>query len=253
MHPETRREGDANRCARDRARIMHTRVSPALADARRDAAPVRRFRRGATAINPPAVAEPYGNPEMNTNTPETVNPAPAAEKPAAAPRAVSPLTACKRAENKGNRDTATRVRILTAAGQVLSTAAGARKGTDGNANRLADTLNREETRACFTAEERAFLLEECELLRKGNAPRRAAREMLRNVTARAAKSGETSRREKETARENAADARAAENAAKSARKSRKAEILAASATRPLTAEERAFLSAPARKRAAAAA
>ncbi len=193
---------------------------------------------------------------MNTNTPETVNPAPAAapaEKPAAAPRAVSPLTASKRAENKGNRDAATRVRILTAASQVLSTAAAARKGTDGNANKLADTLNREETRGCFTAEERAFLLEECNLLRKGNAPRRAAREMLRNITARTAKDGETTRRENETARENAADARAAENATKSARKSRKAEILAAAKTRPLTEDEVAFLSAPARKRTAAAA
>lgn len=187
---------------------------------------------------------------MNTNTPENVNPAPA---PAAAPRAVSPLTASKRAENKGNRDTATRVRILTAASQVLSTAAGARKGTDGNANKLADTLNREETRGCFTAEERAFLLEECTLLRKGNAPRRAAREMLRNITARTAKDGETTRRENETARENAADARAAENAAKAARKSRKAEILAAAASRPLTPEEVAFLAGNRKAKAAAAA
>jgi len=182
------------------------------------------------------------------NTPETVNPA-----PAAAPRAVSPLTASKRAETKGNRETAAAVRILTACRHVLDTAAANRKGTDGAANRLAETINREETAALFTPAESEVLRAVCETLRKGVAPSREARRILADVTARAAAEGEARRKANEKSTGNAADARAAENAAKSARKSRKAEILAAAATRPLTAEEVAFLSAPARKRAAAAA
>ena len=184
------------------------------------------------------------------NTPETVNTSAPAEKPA---RPVSPFTAAKREENKGNRDTAARIRLLTAARHALDTAAANRRGTDAAANAVADKLNRDETRECFTAEERAELLAACETLRKGVAPSRAVRATLAGIIAREAEKGENSRREKETATGNAAAARAAENAAKSARKSRKAEILAAAASRPLTAEEVAFLAGGNRKAKAAAA
>lgn len=205
-------------------------------------------RRWSSDVNPPAVAKITAQCTMNTNTPENVNPA-----PAAAPRAVSPLTASKRAENKGNRETAAAVRILTACRQTLDTAAANRKGSDTAANRLAETLNREETAALFTAAESDTLRATCETLRKGIAPSREARRILADVIARAAANGEMIRLAREADTRNAADARAAENAAKSARKSRKAEILAAAAKRPLTADEVAFLSAPARKRATAAA
>lgn len=126
---------------------------------------------------------------MNTNTPETVNPAPVAAPAEKAKRAPSAFAVAKAKVREINRDAARAAAVCNSAFVSLETARKNRKGSESAANTLRKAFNAPECAASkdgkrpalFNAETLAFLRAEATEIANGRAPSRKACAIMRDA------------------------------------------------------------------------
>lgn len=121
---------------------------------------------------------------MNTNTPETVNPAPTPTGSAPAEkgkRTPSAFAVAKAAVREINRNASRAAAVCNSAFVSLETARKNRKGSESAANALRKAFNAPECAGLFNAETLAFLRGEATEIANGRAPSRKACAIMRDA------------------------------------------------------------------------